>query len=162
MAATAITASVRYFRPGTTKVYWVTTMADYTTPTRAELDAGTDLSGEIAEVSGWSATSESIDTPDLGSRFTSKIPGAITADDSSLTLYMSKSGTDVRTLLERDTAGFVVWMDEGDTESGLMDVFPATVASAPKQRGLGEAARIQVQFTVTSEPAENVSIPAAA
>ena len=40
MPPTKLAATSRYFRPGTTKVYWVVTMATYTTPTRSELNAG--------------------------------------------------------------------------------------------------------------------------
>ncbi|KAF4408656.1 phage tail tube protein [Streptomyces lycii] len=159
MAATPITAAVRYYRRGTTKVSWVPTIADKSAPTRAELDAGTELSVEVGEVDGWQVTSEVTETPSLGSRFTSKIDGPITADDSSLTMYASKQGDDVRTLLTRGTDGYVVWMDEGDVAANLMDVFPVRVLSQGKIRSLDDAAKIQVQFAVTSEPAENVAIP---
>ncbi|MFW5418833.1 hypothetical protein J0910_19650 [Nocardiopsis sp. CNT-189] len=41
-----------------------------------------------------------------------------------------------------------------------MDVYPVRVASSGKMRSVGdEAARIQVQFSILSEPAENVTIP---
>lgn len=161
MAPSTITKSDRYFRPGKTKVYFVDTLADYTSPTRTEIDAGTDLSPEVASVEGFSVTSDSIDTPDLASRFTSKIPGAITADNSSINFYADSTSTDVRTILPRDTEGFVLWLDEGDSEGNTMDVFPVTVASAPKLRSLSDPAQIQIQFTITSEPEEDVDVPAA-
>lgn len=160
MAATPITPSVRYFRRGVTKVLWVPTIADKAAPTRVELDAGTALEQETGEVDGWSVTSEVVETPTLGSLFTAKINGPISADDSSLTMYASQDGEDVRTLLTRGTNGFVVWMDEGDTATGLMDVFPVRVLSQAKQRTLDDAAMVTVQFAITSEPAENVAIPA--
>jgi hypothetical protein len=162
MPATAISASVRYFRPGTTKVYWVRTIATYTTPTRAELNAGTDLSPEIAEITGFSVVSESVDTPDLLNRFVSKVPGRITAEDSSINFYASSTGfNDARSVLPRDTTGFVVFMDGGDvTTTGRMDVWPATVASMGKLRGLEDPAMVQATFTPTRIPAEDLVIPA--
>jgi hypothetical protein len=162
MPPTVITASVRYFRPGLTKVYWVTTMATYTTPTRSELNAGKDVSPEIAEISGFTVTSESVDTPDLGTRFVSKIPGRITSDDSSINFYASSTGfNDARSVLPRDTTGYVVFMDGGDVSTtGRMDVFPATVASHGKLRGIEDPAMTQAQFTITRVPAEDVVIPA--
>ena len=75
--------------------------------TRAEINAGTDLTAEIAEMSGFTVTSDSVDTPDLSNRFTAKIPGRITADDSSISFYASSTSADVRTVLPRDTAGYV-------------------------------------------------------
>jgi len=161
MPATAITASVRYFRPGLTKVYWVRTIATYTAPTRAELNAGTDLSPEIAEISGFSVVSDSVDTPDLLNRFVSKIPGRITADDSSINFYASSTGfTDARSVLPRDTTGFVVFMDGGDvTTTGRMDVWPSTVASVGKLRAMEDPAQVQVTFTPTRVPAEDIVIP---
>lgn len=160
MAATPISAASRYYRKGTTKIYFLTAAADYTSPTRAEMDAGTDLSGEVADISGWQVTSAFVDTPDLASRFTSKIPGDINADDSSLNFYASSDSMDVRTLLPRDTTGFILILDEGDVTGHTMDVFPVTVGSAPKLRTLTDPAMLQVNFAITAVPAENVTIPA--
>lgn len=161
MAAPAITASTRYFDPETTKIYYVASIANKSAPTRLELDAGTDLSPEIADLSGWVVTGEDIPTPTLGSRFTSNIPGRTSVDDSSLTFYADKEGVDVRGTLPRGADGFIVWLDGGDTASNKMDVYPIRVRSNGKMRSLSnEAARIQVQFSITSEPAENVTVPA--
>lgn len=161
MAATPITASTRYINPETTIVLWVPAIANKNAPTRSELNAGTDLSGEIADNSGWSVTSNQSDAPDMGSRFTSKVAGRISADDSSLTMYASEDGIDSRSLMPRDEDGFVVWMDGGDVAGRLMDVFPVTVSSVSKPRSVGdEVARVVHSFAITSEPAEDITIPA--
>jgi len=159
MAATPIGATNRYFRRGVTKVYFVPTIANKASPTRSELDAGTDLSPEIADSDGWQVTGDTVDTPDLGTTFVGKIPSTTSADDSSLTMYADSGSQDVRTLLPRGTTGFIVWMDEGDEAGLLMDVFPVRVTSAPKQRSLDDAAQIMISFAVIREPAENVAIP---
>ncbi|WP_255951545.1 phage tail tube protein [Streptomyces odontomachi] len=160
--ATPIPASTRYYRRGVTKVLWVPTIANKLSPTRTELDAGTALEGETGAMAGWQTTSETVATPALGSRFTPVVGGAITAADSSLTFWASKDADDVRTVLVREAAGFVVWMDEGDVATQTMDVYPVTVTSQAKVRELDSAAQIMAQFAITSEPAENVTIPAAA
>lgn len=161
MAATAISSVSRYWPVGTTKWLWVPSVSDYTTEvTRSEINAGTDLSGEIAAVDGWTVTSNQIDTPDVNSRFRSKIPGPIEAADSSITFYADPSGADVRTLLPRDTEGFIVRMDGGDVSGRKMSVFPVKVASQNKMMGTDEeAARIEIAFTITREPAEDLDIP---
>src|SRR6266705_1774674 len=127
MPPSPLSATTRYIPPGTRKIYWVTTIATYTAPTRAELNAGIDLTAEVAEISGFTTTSDTTETPDLSTRFTAKIPGRITADDSSLSFYASSNSSDVRTVLPRDTAGFVVILWEGDVTGQRMDVFPAKV-----------------------------------
>jgi hypothetical protein len=157
-----ITPSERYFARGTSICRFLTTIASLSTgPTRAELTAGTNLSGEIAEIDGWNVESGSIETPDLASEFTSSIPGSTSAEDSSITFYQSIDGVDVRALLPRNTNGYIVWMDGGDVEDYLMDVFPVRVASQGKTRtNDDEAATVAINFAITREPVENLAIPA--
>ena len=161
MVATKIDPTKRYIRPGITKVYYLPAAADYTAVTRAEIDAGTDLTPELADVAGFSTTSDTVDAPDWGSRFTSKVAGMVSVDDSSLTLYASQDTQDVRTLLPRDTTGYIVWMDGGDVADQLMDVFPVTVTSVGKLRTQSDPAQVQISFAITSEPSEDQTIPAA-
>ncbi|MFC5187134.1 phage tail tube protein [Actinomadura harenae] len=160
MAAPPITPSKRFSARGVSKCYFVPSIASISAPTRAELDAGTDLSPQVADIDGWTVQSEQIETPDLGSTFTSKIPGSTSADDSSLTMYTDLGGADVRTLLPRGTDGFIVWLDGGDVAGRKMDVFPIRVASLGKKRTTDDDAEtIDVGFSITAEPAENVTIP---
>lgn len=161
MAATPIAAATRFINPGVTKVIWCPAIANKNSPTRAEINAGTDLSGELADCSGWMVTSNQADTPDMSSRFTGKIPGRIAADDSSLTMYESQTTSDARALMPRDTNGFVFWMDGGDVPGQKGDVFPVRVSSVGKSRSVGdEPARLTFQYAITSQPAEDVTIPA--
>lgn len=74
-------------------------------------------------------------------------------------MYMSSTSNDVRTLLTRDTTGFIVIFPEGDTTGRKMDVFPVRVAGQPKQRDLDNPSQIQIQFSITSIPAENLAVP---
>ena len=161
MAATPITAASRYINPAVTKIYFCSTISNKAAPTRSELNAGTDLSREIQAIEGFLTTSEQVETPDLDTRFTGKIPGRISAEDSSITFYADQTGADARTLLPRDTTGFVVILDGGDVATRKMDVFPVKVSSVGKSRSVEgtDAATVQVQFAITSEPAENVTVP---
>jgi hypothetical protein len=162
MPATPINATSRYYARGLTKIYFLTTVAALATgATRAELDAGQDLSDEVAAIDGWLTEGEDIETPDLGTEFTSKIPGPTSVDDSSLTFYADEMGDDVRSLLTRGTAGFIVFLDAGDVEGGPMDTFPVRVRSQGKARSLDDdAATIEVGFSITREPVENLTVPA--
>lgn len=161
MAAPNISASSRYINKGVTRVLWVVTIANKAAPTRAELNAGTDLSNEIQENDGWLIESESVETPDLGRTFTSSIPGSTSAEDSSLTMYADLGGTDARDLMPRGTNGFIVWMDGGDVTGRTMDVFPVRIGSVGKNRTVDdEAATLTINYNITSEPSEDVLIPA--
>lgn len=160
MSASPITPSVRYFRQGVSKVIWLPSIASISSPTRAEINAGIDLSPEISASSGWEVTSNTAPATALGSIFTGEIPSDTTAASSSLTFFADRTSVDVRGLLTRGTAGFIIWMDEGDVAGQKMDVFPVQVSSAPKQRDIAALAQIIVNFTVTREPAENLTIPA--
>ncbi len=161
-SASPLGATERYIPVGTRQYVWVPTIAVKTAPTLVELNAGTELTAEIPQdgVNGFSTSSDSVDAGDMASRFVGKVPGLINAEDSSLNFYMSDDGDDARSLFVRDLVGFVVIAPEGFTGTGLtMDVFPVKVSSATKTQGGADTAQLQVQFVVTSEPAENVDVP---
>jgi hypothetical protein len=162
MPPTKLAASSRFIRPGVTKVYWVVTIATQATPTRSELNAGSDLSDEVAEINGFQVVAESVDTPDLSGRFVPKIPGRINAEDSSINFYASSTGfNDARSVLVLDSQGYVVIMDGGDVSTtGRMDVYKCKVASHGKIRTLEDPAQTQANFTILVQPSENVVIPA--
>lgn len=163
MAATPIASITKYTSRGSTKYYWLPTVADPSAPTRDELDDGTDLSRQIADASGWSVSSTMIDTPDLESRYTSTIPGVINAEESTLVMYMDREGVDARALMPRDESGYIGIMDGGDIAANKFDLYPVTVTSVSKARsvGGGEADRLTFTYAITSEPTENIAVPAA-
>lgn len=160
MVATPISAYSRYYQPGITQVYFCPAIATITAPSRAELNAGTDLSRQVRAMEGWKVAAAQIETPDLASLFISKIGGRTNAEDSSLTFFGTRTGADVRTLLPRGTVGFIVFLDGGDVAGSRMDVYPVTVISIPKERSMDEAFGIMAQFSITAAPAEDVLIPA--
>lgn len=159
MPPSPLSATTRYIPPGVRKIYWVATIANYLSPTRAELNAGIDLSLEVAEVSGFTVTSDTTDTPDLSGRFVPVIAGRIKAESSSLSFYASSNSSDVRTVLPRDTVGYVVFLWEGDTAGQRMDVFPVKVTVSAPDGNMEDPEKINVSFAITKVPANNVVIP---
>jgi hypothetical protein len=158
----AIPTSERFFAPEISKVYFATTLAAPATYTRTEVTASQDLTKEIAEISGFSVSSGMIDTPDLGSRFTSQIGGRTSVEASSITFYADKAGDDVREVLPRGTKGFLIFMDGGDVATQKSDVYPVEVTSLGKVRSTGDNAfQLTANFAVTGVPFEDVAIPAA-
>ena len=154
----------RFNRKGVTRIYFVPTVASTSlVPTRAEITAGTEYTKGIAALDGWSLENQPIETPDMASTFVSKIPGDDSAADSSWTLYEDDVTDDVETDLAKGTEGYVVIFSKGDVPSGKgMNVYPVTIAScSPAYTADNEAAKINVQFSITDRPLMNGTVPAA-
>lgn len=163
MAPTPLPVAERFFAPEISKVYVVTTLADMANPTRLEIEAGTDVTNEIADISGFIATSGLINTPDYGRRFVSQIGGRLTVDQSTITFYASLDGQDIRTILARGDRVHLIFCDQGDDEGLLADVFAVQVTSVGKVRTTADQAhQITVSFAPTRPPAEDIPLPAVA
>jgi hypothetical protein len=159
MPATPLTPTTRYFPPGVRKVYWVPAISNYNAPTRGELNAGTDLSAEIETMTGWSLQGSTVDVPDMGSRFTSQVPGRLTSAQNDITAYMSQNSNDVRSLLPRDTNGYVVCLWEGDVTGQKMDVFPVRVVTQANDTVVDDPGKTTISFAITKLPAIYITIP---
>jgi hypothetical protein len=158
-----LTASVRYFKAGTTRYIFVPTLVSKAAPTLAEVSAGTDLTSEVVagSVNGFNTSSEKLDVPDAGTRFTSSIPGRITSDDSAMTFYASSTGTDARGTFSLGLNGYMLICHEGLVTSAKCDVFPVRVGSVSPEQDTEDSGKITVTFFVTSAPAAGVPIPVA-
>ena len=159
MVAPNISASDRYIPEGTTAFYWVVTFASYLSPSRAELNAGTNLTPEVASSGNWGIVSNAIDTPDLATTFTSQIPGKITADGPTLNMYSDDNQADARTLMPRNAVGYIVKFPGGDISGRKMSVFPVKVGSASEPTAFGAPTELNFTFYVTRVPGENLTVP---
>ncbi|MFE6228907.1 hypothetical protein [Cellulosimicrobium sp. NPDC057862] len=159
----ALPATDRFFQPEISKVLFALAIANPAAITRAEITAATDLTNEIADMSGWNVASSQINTPDLGNRFVSTITGRTQADNSTLTVYADLTGDDARKVLPRGTKGFLIFADGGDVEDQPCDIFPIEVASVGKVRSTGDQAfQLTIGFAIKKPPFEDVPLPAAA
>lgn len=150
----------RFYQAGVIVINFCPAIANIAAPTRAELTAGTTFQKHVMAIEGFGVESEELETPDYGTRFTSKIEGRTAVSDSSLTIYAAKTGVDARNLFTRGTTGFLAFSDGGDVTGSFMDIYPVRVIAAPKQRSDSEPFVIRYQFSITDEPSENVAIPA--
>lgn len=155
----------RFVRPGVTEVYFLTTVADMSTgPTKAELEAGKNLSGFIRSISGFNTTVGRIPTPDLGSRHESSIPGNLETSESTIEFYEDLDSNELETTFKRDTEGYIAiyprGQKEGDT-SGFC--YPVRVGSRSANITVSSSdpATFTVTFAVTGEPAEDLAVPTA-
>ncbi|MGW3657204.1 phage tail tube protein [Streptomyces sp. NPDC005151] len=157
------TTQQRFMRRGVTKIHFLSDITAATNiPTRQEITTGTDLSGAISDIAGWSLGNSPIDTPDLGSTLTTSIPGEDKADASTLTFYEDKAGDTIETLLSKGEEGFVVILRKGDVPaSKSMDIFPVRVASrAPAYSAGSDPAKFTVTFAVSDKPTLDAAVPA--
>ena len=161
MAATPISASARYIPEGVRHFNFLPAIATLSSPTRSEINAGTDLTPQVSAFGNWGIVSTPVSTPDLASTFTPSIPGLTTVDGSTIDMYADSASADVRTLLPRNTVGFIIVLPEGDVAGRKMDVFPVKVMSCEKVASIGgNPATIALNFSITANPAENVVVPA--
>jgi len=162
MPTPALIASTRFCDQAVTRIYYLPVIAAATRiPTRVEMNAGTNLTGEVNDLSGWVIESEVFDTQPMGSAFKTEGVGSLSASNCSLTLYTSKNGIDVRSLLPRGATGFIMFCDGGDSLANKAEVFPVKVAATGVLRTTGgDASKVRVVFAVTAAPAQGVPIPA--
>ncbi|SRR6266568_7756630 len=161
MPPAPLTPTVRYHPPGIRKVYWVATIANYLAPTRTELNAGTDLTAEIATggMTGWSLAGSTVDSGDLGAEFVSTVPGRLTSASNSIDFYLSQNDVDARTLLPQNANGYVVVLWAGDVTGQKMDVFPARVITQANDSNTEDPGKTTIEFAITKKPAVAIVIP---
>jgi hypothetical protein len=151
----------RYFRRGISKVFFTLTNADYATGgdvTGAELTAGTELTNDVAEMTGFQLSNSPISTPDLQSTFTKTIIGEDTTDTPTITFYDSDASNPIRTALAKGAAGFIVLLPYGNTTTKRAEIWPIRSTGVNDEWTVGnDPARFSVQFAVTDVPVQNGS-----
>jgi hypothetical protein len=150
----------RFMRKGITKVYFVPTIATPAAPTAVEITAGTSLTGQIAEINGFTFTNSPIDVPDMSSAFVKKIPGEDSVEDSNMSFYEDKTSNPIRTALSKGTSGYIVIFPAGTAgatpaAADKAEVWGCIIASSSRKYTAGnEAAQYQVVFTLTDPPVD--------
>lgn len=151
---------VRFFRRGISKARFLPAVAG-SSPTRAEINAGVDLSPQVADMGGFSISNAPIETPDLATSFDSQIDGPDATETSSLTMYDLSDSTTIRTAIAKGVSGFVLLMPYGDVPTKRCEVWPVKSTGVNDVWGLdATAAKYQAGFAVTSIPNQLAIIPA--
>jgi hypothetical protein len=153
----------RFFRRGKTRFVFIPTIARGTlAPTAAEVAAGTELTGAVNDVNGWTFTSSRIDTPDMATEFTSKIGGSDEAEDSDFMLYLDTASNPLRTTLAKGVLGFMGIVDYKIgtiVAADLIDVWPIQVLGIPKQYSMGDDPALwHPMFGITAEPKLDLAV----
>ena len=163
MSPTPLAATTRYIAAGQTRIYWVVTIPTITAPTRGQIDAGIDLTGQVATVVGWHVRRRVRSGQAYGDDFEVQLHGSQFVDDSRLIFYGDRTGGDISATLPEGTTGHVLMLYGGDVAANPMDVWPVRVAAIGRGIELGDdPARVDVQFTIRATPALGVAVPAVA
>lgn len=136
----------RFMQMGTTKVWWLTTIASYLTAlTVAEVNAGVDCTGQLSDLQGFEFANTPIDVPDMSQALITKIPGEDAIVDCIETFYEDKTSNPIKTALVKGTIGYVVLFGYGYAGASpaiadKVDVWPVQVSSNARQYTSGAAA----------------------
>lgn len=149
----------KFFRRGVSAIKFLPAVAG-TSPTRAEITAGTILTPQVADIAGFSFSNSPIPVPDLSATFTPQIGGEDTAADSSITFNDDDASSTIRTALAKGTAGFMILFPYGDVATKRLEKWPVTSTGVNDQWSVGnDPAQFVVQFAVTGVPVQNGVTP---
>lgn len=155
-------ANVRFMRKGITKFYFVPVITAQAAATAAQINAGVNISPQVAEVSGFSFTNNPIAAPDMDSAFVSQISGEDTVEASSTTMYDLQDNTTIKAGLAKGTGGYMVIFYSGllgatPAIGDKYEAWPVEIASNSRMYSAGnEAAQYMVGWTLTDPPVEGV------
>lgn len=150
-----------FFRRGVTKFVACPVVANLAAPTRAEITAGTVLTG-VSAISGFQITNTPIDTPDLDSVYTSNVPGEDKAGTSSLT-FKDKHNAEsaaIRDVLAKGAGLTIIYMPYGDIAGDRCESWPVTSTGVNDVIDLTKNAEFLVGFATPDVPEQNAVIPA--
>lgn len=155
----------RFMRKGTTKFWFVPAIASGTlAPTVAEVNAGVNITTDVATVGGFSFANSPIKTPDMDTTFTKEIGGEDVAEDSSMDMYERDNSTTIHDALQKGDTGYMVIFYKGyagasPAAADKVDVWPCSVTSNSRlYTADNQAAMYRVKFSITDEPAEALSV----
>lgn len=151
----------KFFRRGVSKILFLPAVANAAAPTRAEINAGTDLTPVVAAIAGFQLSNSPIPTPNLKDVFTPQITGEDTVTDSTLTFNDDDASSTVRTALAKGTAGFILLMPYGDVPTKRAETWPAKSTGFNDEWSLDNTpAKAMAGFAITAVPTQNAVIPA--
>lgn len=149
----------RFFRRGVSAVKFAPAVAG-ASPTRAEINAGTDLTASVAGINGFKYSNNPIEVPDLGSGFNGQIVGPDSADGSSLVFYDDNASSTIRTALAKGVTGYILLFPYGDVATKRCEVWPVTSTGVNDDWTTdAQAAQFEVGFAVTSKPNQSATTP---
>jgi hypothetical protein len=130
MVATPISPVVRFQRAGNTSIVLIDMPAIPGAPTRAEIDAGVDITGDVQGVDGFTREPGFLDVPDWGSLETDQIRGRSPSSQGTVRMYADQGGPDgdIRAEVAEGDLKELLFMPHGDVPADKMTVFDVEIA----------------------------------
>ncbi len=150
----------KFFRRGVSKLKYAPAVAG-NSPTRAEINAGVDLSPQVSAINGFQLTNSPIAVPNLQDTFTPQINGEDTVADSSIVFNDDDTATTVRTTLAKGTAGNLLLFPYGDVVGKRVEKWPFVSTGVNDEWTTDNTpAKFTVGVAITAVPFQNGTTPA--
>ena len=161
-----------FFRRGTTGVLFVPTIVDISSPTAAELAAGTDLGAAMAAMEGFETSLNRINQPLLKYKQEVQIDGPQQFGDAKITLIeddgTGATGDDLErktiyTALAEQATGFIVINPAANSfvAAAKVEVWPIRIGSKNRSFSLdAEPARYVCELAITGAQDKNAVVAA--
>ncbi len=158
----------RYVFEGTGEVWLVPTIASAGAPTAAELNGGTDLTGQMIGDLNLPFDAGTADAADMSSRFNKQATGDYGGEAGSFTIHKEKLLADdtVFTALAKDTVGYLCVNQRGLATTSTwavadeVDVWPIEIASRTVIYGRNQTQRAAISVSITDDPTEGFVVVA--
>lgn len=153
-----------FIRKGKARAYFVPSIVAKAAPTAAEITAGTELSLKTAELNDFTYENQPVDVPNLGERFTPKIPGEDTVGNSNIVFYEDDTTNPLRTALAKGVVGYIVIFFAGTAgatpaAADKCEVWPVVSTGPVRMYSVGnEAAKWRSAFTASATPATDAVV----
>lgn len=149
-----------FYRRGTSKIRSAPAVAG-TSPTRAEINAGIDLSPNTIGVNGFKLSNAPISYSTLDTTFDSQIEGMDTTDASTLDFKDDDVASPVRAALAKGTPVQLILMPYGDVPGKRCEVWRTKSTGVNDDWGMdAKVAAFQVGFAILTVPTQSGIIPA--
>lgn len=150
----------KLYRPGVSKVIVCPAVAGVS-PTRGEINAGTDISLHVSSMPGFNIDTELKEAANLGETFVPTVAAARKASSATIRCWDDDAVTTVRTVLAPGTTTNLVRMPYGDVPTKRCEVWRIKAADLnDSEWGTSDLAAFDVKCAVLSSPTLTGVIPA--
>lgn len=160
---------MRYFRRGVSQAVFVPTLADQTSPTQAEIAAGTNVSAAVNSITGFTTDTSRISEAVLAYRQNPQIDGEQTYGNAAMKLMEDDgvTGPDSTVLaatyeaLADEVVGYMILSPGATAATKKGEVWPVKVGSNNRDWDMGNVfAKYDVAFAITGVPTKNATFAA--
>jgi len=130
MPATNIDDVTRFQRAANSRLVVIDRPTTPGAPTRAEINAGDDITPILASVDGFTREPGYVDVPDWDDLETKQIRGRSPAASGTVSTYADKGGpaNDIRAILDEGDLKSLLFMPGGDVAADKMTIFDVEIS----------------------------------